>query len=93
MKIDEAILVLENHISPYDGCKADNEANQAIRLAVDSLEVIKSLMSMRDNALRLYEVEDGNSDYSYGRKQVLGTVHSDLEELLEVFKEAENEIN
>ena len=34
----EAIKVLENHISPYDDCKADNEANQAIRLAVKALE-------------------------------------------------------
>ena len=86
MKIDDAITVLENHISPYDRCKADNEANQAIRLAVDSFEIIKSLMDMRDNALRLYEAEDGNTDYSYGRKQVLGTFHSDLEDLLEDFE-------
>lgn len=34
----EAITVLENHISPYDECKADNEANQAIRLAIKALE-------------------------------------------------------
>ncbi|WP_407461650.1 DUF551 domain-containing protein [Methanobrevibacter sp.] len=33
----EAIKVLENHISPYDDCKADNEANQAIRLAIKAL--------------------------------------------------------
>lgn len=91
MRLDEAITVLENHISPYDKCMADNEANQAIRLAVDAINVIKSLMDMRDNALRLYEVEDGNSDYSYGRKQVLGTVHSDLEELLGVFDDGVEE--
>ena len=34
----EAITVLKNHISPYDNCKADNEANQAIRLAIKALE-------------------------------------------------------
>ena len=34
----EAIEVLKNHISPYDNCKADNEANQAIRLAIKALE-------------------------------------------------------
>ena len=34
----EAIEVLINHISPYDDCKADNEANQAIRLAIKALE-------------------------------------------------------
>lgn len=34
----EAIEVLEKHISPYDNCKADNEANQAIRLAIDCLK-------------------------------------------------------
>lgn len=34
----EAITVLKKHISPYDDCKADNEANQAIRLAIKALE-------------------------------------------------------
>jgi hypothetical protein len=40
---------------------------------------------MRDKVYRLYEAENGNNDYSYGREQVLGTVYSDLEELLEGF--------
>lgn len=34
----EAITVLKNHISPYDDCMADNEVNQAIRLAIKALE-------------------------------------------------------
>ena len=34
----EAIVVLKKHISPYDNCKADNEANQAIKLAIKALE-------------------------------------------------------
>lgn len=38
MTNEEAIEVLKNHISPYDNCKADNEANQAIRLAIKALE-------------------------------------------------------
>ena len=68
-----------------------DEDIKAFELAIKALDMVEQLKNMRDNTLHLYEVEDGNGDYSYGRKQVLGTVHSDLEELLEVFKEAENE--
>lgn len=34
----EAIEILKSHISIYDSCKADHEANEAIRLAIKALE-------------------------------------------------------
>lgn len=34
----EAIDILKSHISIYDCCKADHEANEAIRLAIKALE-------------------------------------------------------
>lgn len=34
----EAIEILKSHISIYDCCKADHEANEAIRLAIKALE-------------------------------------------------------
>ena len=40
MNNKEAITVLKNHISPHDDCEADNEANQAIRLAIKAFEFI-----------------------------------------------------
>ena len=58
---------------------------ETLNLAIKALDMVEQLENMRDNLYRLYEVEKGNDDYSYGRKQVLGTVHSDLEELLERF--------
>lgn len=58
---------------------------EAIDMAIKALEMVEQLENMRDNIYRLYEAENGNDDYSYGRMQVLGTVHSDLEELLEEF--------
>lgn len=34
----EAIEILKSHISIYDCCKADHDANEAIRLAIKALE-------------------------------------------------------
>lgn len=58
---------------------------ETLNLAIKALDMVEQLENMRDNLYRLYEVEKGNDDYSYGRMQVLGAVHSDLEELLERF--------
>lgn len=58
---------------------------EALNLAIKALNMVEQLENMRDNLYRLYEVEKGNDDYSYGRMQALGTVYSDLEELLEEF--------
>ena len=63
----------------------------AIDMAIKALDMVEQLENMRDNLYRLYEVEKGNDDYSYGRMQVLGTVYSDLEELLEGFDEGGRE--
>ena len=65
-------------------CENGYEA-EVINLAIKALDMVERLENMRDNTYRLYNVEKGDDDYSYGRKQVLGTVHSDLEELLEGF--------
>ena len=62
----------------YKGHITDSEYKE-LKLAIKTLDIVERLENMRDNA--------------YGRKQVLGTVHSDLEELLEVFEEAENEVS
>jgi hypothetical protein len=58
---------------------------EALDLAIKALNMVEQLENMRDNIYRLYEAENGNDDYSYGRMQALGAVHSDLEELLEEF--------
>ena len=59
--------------------------DEALDLAIKALNMVEQLENMRDNVYRLYEAENGNDDYSYGRMQALGAVHSDLEELLEEF--------
>jgi hypothetical protein len=90
MNNEDAIAILEN-LKTQGECFFSRRL--ALDLAIKALDLVEQLENMRDNAYRLYNVEKGDGDYSYGRKQVLGTVHSDLEELLEVFKEAENEDN
>lgn len=42
----EAITVLKNHISPYDDCKADNETNQAIKLAIKALQFAEEVIKI-----------------------------------------------
>ena len=37
----EAIEILKAHISIYDCCKADHEANEAINLAIKALEEVE----------------------------------------------------
>ena len=87
----EAIGIIKIIREDYIPRTTFQEVNEALDTAIKAIDVIEQLKNMRDNAYCLYKVEKGDDDYSYGRKQVLGTVHSDLEELLEVFKEAENE--
>lgn len=41
MKENEAIQELESRISPYDTCKADFDANEAIKTAIKALEEIQ----------------------------------------------------
>jgi len=74
----EAIEDIKNNVLPDVGGKS-------LVMAINALEMVEQLENMRDNLYRLYEAENGNDDYSYGRMQALGTVHSDLEELLEEF--------
>ena len=41
MKENEAIQELESRISPYDTCKADFDANEAIKTAIKALEEVQ----------------------------------------------------
>ena len=55
-----------------------------IQIMRETIEDIKQeIQTMCDNAKILYDQENGREDYSFGRKQVLGTVHDDLTEILE----------
>lgn len=87
MNNKEAIEYLkeaQSHIDLENGGNTQ-KVYDAIDMAIKALEMVEQLENMRDNLYRLYEAENGNDDYSYGRMQALGTVHSDLEELLEEF--------
>jgi hypothetical protein len=92
MNNKEAIEILKVYKQKLENSCSNqlDEDIMAFDFAIKALDLVEQLENMRDNAYRLYNVEKGDGDYSYGRKQVLGTVHSDLEELLEVFEEAEN---
>jgi len=80
----EYLKEAQSHIDLENGSNTQEMYN-AIDMAIKALEMVEQLENMRDNLYRLYEAENGNDDYSYGRMQALGTVHSDLEELLEEF--------
>lgn len=41
MKENEAIQELESRISPYDTCKADFDANEAIKTAIKALKEVQ----------------------------------------------------
>ena len=87
MTTKEAIKYLkeaQSHIDLENGGNTQ-KMYDAIDMAIKALKMVEQLENMRDNLYRLYEAENGNDDYSYGRMQALGTVHSDLEELLEEF--------
>lgn len=80
----EYLKEVQSHIDLENGGNTQ-KMYDAIDMAIKALEMVEQLENMRDNLYRLYEAENGNDDYSYGRMQALGTVHSDLEELLEEF--------
>jgi len=80
----EYLKEVQSHIDLEMGGNTQ-KVYDAIDKAIKALDMVEQLENMRDNLYHLYEVEKGNDDYSYGRMQVLGTVHSDLEELLEGF--------
>ena len=84
MTNEEAIMYLQD-IKKGKYQQYPLEQYQALELAIKALVTVDSLHDMKDNAYKLYLAEDGKSDYSYGRKQVIGTFHSDLEQLLEDF--------
>ena len=46
MTIEEAIAELKKHISPYTNCKADADANDAIDMAVKSLESLQTISNL-----------------------------------------------
>lgn len=46
MKENEAIQELESRISPYDTCKADFDANEAIKTAIKALEEVQQYRAL-----------------------------------------------
>lgn len=64
----EAIKELEKHISPYENCKADYDANEAIKIAIESLK--RDEIGLTDT---VKEIHDGvyAEAYEKGRKDAI----------------------